>query len=333
MKILYLVAVFLIPLASAYVSVHYSEAECVQQYSLFVQKYGRTFKSAEERFSRFDLFKQRLDKVASHNALKKSYTLKITKFADWTADERKSLLTPMASFESKFDEKYNLGWHKVRDVPLPFKVDWRDKHAVTEVKDQGQCGSCWAFSATGAVEGAWALSNGTLVSLSESQLVDCDKTSQGCDGGLMSWAYEYLIQTGYQDTESSYDYRDYDRKCKASPADFGAKITGYVNVTTDSTPALLSAIAQQPISIGVNADDDWFDYDYGVYMGMCSSDPDQMNHGVLLVGAEANAKGNGVWTVKNSWGSDWGMDGYIELSLGAKENSCGLLNTPQYPVV
>jgi C1A family cysteine protease len=218
---------------------------------------------------------------------------------------------------------------------LPASVDWSQSGAVTPVKDQGQCGSCWAFSTTGAVEGALFLTNHSLVSLSEQELVDCSTSegNQGCNGGLMDYGFEYVVKNGLA-SEAKYPYTATGpNACKSKGLPVVARISGYKDVPTNSETALMTAIATQPVSVAVEADQDSFQfYSTGVMTKACGTN---LDHGVLAVGY-GTMGGQDYYKVKNSWGADWGMDGYILLGRGAKYTSagqCGIQMDPSYPVV
>jgi len=206
----------------------------------------------------------------------------------------------------------------------------RAKGAVTGIKNQGQCGSCWAFSATGSTEGAWFLKNNKLVSLSEQQLVDCSGAygNYGCDGGLMDSAFQYIIANKGIDTEDSYPYTAADGDCAFNPATVGATLASFKDITSQSETALQSAITARPVSVAIDASQSSFQfYSSGTYYEPSCS-PTQLDHGVLAVGFDTDG---GFYIVKNSWGTDWGMSGYIQMSLG-KNNNCGIATMSSYPV-
>jgi cathepsin L len=225
---------------------------------------------------------------------------------------------------------------------LPKSVDWVTSGAVTGVKDQGQCGSCWSFSTTGALEGVYEIKNGKLVSFSEQQLVDCDngfRLNHGCNGGLMDSAFEWISSNGGLCTESSYPYVSGVTKmagtCQTSCSKVaGSKIVKYVDVTPNSDSALMSALYQQPVSVAIEADPSSFQlYKSGVFTGNCGTN---LDHGVLVVGYGSDNE-NDYYKIKNSWGTSWGENGYIRIGRGSNYNNgqgqCGVLMMASYPVL
>lgn len=203
------------------------------------------------------------------------------------------------------------------------------------MKDQGQCGSCWSFSTTGSLEGAFAVKTGKLVSLSEQQFVDCAGKygNQGCNGGLMDNAFQYAEKNAIC-TEESYPYLAKQETCTASSCDVGlasGAVTGYKDVAPEDLDALAEAVSQQPVSIAIEADQQAFKlYKSGVLTATCGT---KLDHGVLAVGY-GMLDGTDYWKVKNSWGPSWGMDGYILLEKSKNSaGECGIKMQPSYPVV
>lgn len=220
--------------------------------------------------------------------------------------------------------------HVVNPAANPTSVDWTTKGAVTGVKDQGQCGSCWAFSTTGSVEGAHFLATGNLVSLSEQELVDCDygiTKNLGCNGGLMDTAFKW-IETNGLCSEADYPYVA-KKQSTCTQCTAQAKISSYHDVTPNDESALEDAVAQQPVSVAIEADKSVFQlYKSGVLTSsQCGTN---LDHGVLVVGYGTD-NGQAYWKVKNSWGVSWGEAGYIRLAKGT--NECGISQQPSYPIV
>lgn len=230
---------------------------------------------------------------------------------------------------------------------LPTEVDWRTKGAVTGVKSQGNCGSCWSFSTTGALEGIYAIKYGNLVSYSEQQLVDCDNgltKNHGCNGGLMDSAFSWISQNGGLCSEQDYPYVSGTTQkagtCQTScKLVSGSKISKYTDVTPNSDNAMMTALSQQPVSVAVDATTEFQLYKNGVFTSSkCGTD---LNHGVLLVGYSSQ-NGQDYYILKNSWGTDgWGIDGYMYLGKGNDPatgkpynngaGQCGVLLEASYP--
>merc|ERR1712176_720863 len=299
----------------------------------FKTTYGKTYSSSIEEEQRFQIFKVNIDYIEKMNSLNHSFQLGVTGFADLTADEFGNSHFGIAKPADMWGSLPKLGAHKYNGEALASSIDWSQRGAVTPVKNQGQCGSCWSFSTTGSLEGAWEIATGKLVSLSEQQFVDCDKEDSGCSGGLMDTAFRYAEDNSLC-TEDSYPYTAKDGTCDVSTCTVGipkGAVTGFKDVAADSEQALMSALNQQPVSIAIEADKSIFQlYHSGVLTGLCG---DSLDHGVLAVGY-GTEDNKDYWLVKNSWGSSWGLSGYIKLLRGkGGDGECGLLKQASYPVV
>jgi C1A family cysteine protease len=220
---------------------------------------------------------------------------------------------------------------------LPDSIDWSQKGAVTGVKDQGNCGSCWSFSATGALEGAYQIKYGTLVSFSEQNLVSCDTIDSACNGGLMDNAFTWTKTNGGLCTEAGYPYTSGTTGQKGTCTTTCTKNTAvapksFTDVAKNSDSALMSALAIQPVSVAIQANQPAFQlYKSGVLTGTCGSN---LDHGVLAVGYGTYTDGTPYYKVKNSWGAGWGMGGYILIERGNPQRcgECGILcGPPSYP--
>jgi len=293
-------------------------------FTAWVNEYGKSYETAEF-FNRFNVFKTNLNIIREHNAQNESFTMGMNEFGDMTWEEfRASYIGGLKSRAGEYIRSKNYG--EVLPTPnIPSSLDWRTKGAVTPVKNQGQCGSCWAFSTTGSVEGAHAISTGTLVSLSEQQLMDCSSSygNQGCNGGLMDDAFEYIIAHGIC-SEASYPYQGVVGTCKKCTS--VASIKSYTNDPARNENNLSNMIQTGPVSIAIEADQSAFQfYSGGVFSAACGQN---LDHGVLIVGY-GTLSGKNYWIVKNSWGASWGMSGYILMIQGKDE--CGLANAASQP--
>jgi cathepsin L len=292
---------------------------------------GRVYKSKAELVARQEIWTKNDLYITEFNKEKHSYTLGHNEFSDKTNEEFQKLYLP-----SKLDlSKPRLGQeHIATGAALPSSVDWRPLGYVTPIKNQGQCGSCWAFSTTGSLEGQHFNKTGQLVSLSEQNLVDCSDAegNQGCNGGLMDQAFTYIIKNNGLDTEASYPYTAMDGKCKFEASTVGATVSSFKDIIKGSESDLQNAVATVgPVSVAIDASLPSFQmYHTGVYdPPLCS--PTQLDHGVLAVGY-GTLDGKDYWIVKNSWGVTWGQKGYILMARNAN-NKCGIATSASYPIV
>ena len=278
------------------------------------------------------------DIIETHNSNEdNTYTLGHNQFSHMSFDEFKAYVrlgldqpVPETVAEYVLEAPSDLS-------ALPASVDWSTKGAVTGVKDQGNCGSCWSFSATGALEGAYQIKYGSLVSFSEQNLVSCDTIDSACNGGLMDNAFSWTKTNGGLCTEAGYPYTSGTTGQKGTCTTTCTKNTGvtpksFTDVARNSDSALMTAIAQQPVSIAIQANQPAFQlYKSGVLTGTCGSN---LDHGVLAVGYGTWTDGTDYYKVKNSWGTGWGMSGYILIQRGNPQRcgECGILcGPPSYP--
>ncbi|PSR99632.1 Cysteine protease [Actinidia chinensis var. chinensis] len=304
-------------------------------FSLFKSNYGKTYTTQEEHDYRFSVFKANLGRAKRHQQLDPSAVHGVTKFSDLTPEEFRRNFLGLRRIKLPVDA------NKAPILPtdnLPTDFDWRQKGGVTNVKDQGFCGSCWSFSAAGALEGAHFLATGKLVSLSAQQLVDCDHEcdpdedgtcDSGCNGGYMNSALEYTLKAGGLEREEDYPYTATDRgPCKFHKNRVAASVSNFSVVSVDEDQVAANLVKNGPLAVGINA------VYMQTYIGgvscpfICGKN---LDHGVLLVGygsaayAPIRFKEKPYWIIKNSWGEGWGEKGYYYLCRGPKaQNLCGV---------
>lgn len=302
---------------------YYSEFEA------FLLKYNKSYSSTQEYHYRYSIFQQNLYKIQSHNSQNLPWKLAINTFADLTWFE-------FAELQGIRPIQRNSATNVVRleNVTVPDSIDWVEKGVVTRVKNQGECGSCWAFASIGAIESAWAIKSGNLVELSEQQLVDCSSQlgNDGCTGGDTDVALEYVIYNGGISSEKDYPYTGEQSRCKTSAVS-AVKISEYVYVETNNELELKKAVAQQPVSVNVESDEAvWQFYSSGIVTKGCH---DNLDHSVLAVGY-GSEDGVMFWKLKNSFGTEWGDNGFIRIlrtDSTASSGMCGVAGYAVYPVV
>ncbi|NBP59486.1 hypothetical protein EBU71_23600, partial [bacterium] len=304
-----------------------------KQFTNFQERFSKRYENIQEMETRFQIFRTNLRNIILHNLDNtQNFTMGINQFTDLTPQEFKDQYVGGLKAELG---SYGCGSFSSSATGAPSSIDWRAKGAVTSVKDQGQCGSCWTFSATGAVEGAWAIAKGQLVDLSEQELVDCATGvaygSHGCNGGQMEGAFKFIIQNG-QCSLTSYPYTAKDGTCqKCSPI---VHISSCSDVKPNDQISLKAAVAQQPVAVAIEADTRYFQsYSSGILTS--SSCGTNLDHGVLIVGY-GTENGQDYWIVKNSWGPSWGDKGYVKIARSSSTNDpgiCGISQDPSFPKV
>ncbi len=295
----------------------------------WTKEYNVKFNLLGERMMRKSIFEQNLAKIERHNDNHPGWQMKMNQFGHLTSDEFKSTYLGLTPKGYKTPKGYIYRSLRIN----PEEVDWVKKGAVTPVKNQGACGSCWSFATTGALEGAYFVKYNKLVSFSEQELVACDKIDQGCNGGLMDNAFEYIQRNGLC-SEEDYPYtagsgfRGWCKKRTCTPVPNSHKLK-YIDVDHNAI-SLESAVAKQPVAVAIEADELQF-YSGGVMDSKCGTN---LDHGVLLVGYGTDTiTGQKYWLIKNSWGSTWGEQGYIKLARNVDQEGgeCGILLSGSYP--
>lgn len=307
------------------------------EWEAYKTTYNKQYAQEHEALRRM-IWERNVRLISTHNLEESrgvhTYTLGMNEYGDMTSEEFVSVMNGYKqnvsrTVCSKFSPPMNVDL-----TSLPDTVDWRKEGYVTEIKNQGQCGSCWSFSATGSLEGQNFKKTQKLVSLSEKNLMDCSKPegNQGCEGGLMDQAFAYVIKNKGIDTEESYPYKAKNGRCEFKAANIGATEVSCMDIAKGSETDLQSAVATTgPISVAIDASHSSFQmYRSGVYSERrCSST--KLDHGVLAVGYGTEGS-NDYWLVKNSWGKSWGQEGYIMMSRNDK-NQCGIATSASFPTM
>lgn len=310
-----------------------SDEEVMSIYEEWVVKHGKVYNSVGEKEKRFRIFKDNLKFVEEHNAQKRTYKVGLNRFADLSNQEYHSKYLGV-----KVDPHQMMVRASNRYAPrsadnLPESIDWRKQGAVVGVKDQAECDGCWAFSTIAAVEGINKIVTGNLTALSEQELLDCDRTiNAGCDGGLTEYAFEFIVNNGI-DTEEDYPFRGSNSTCDELKKNTKVvTIDGYERVPPNDELALKKAVANQPVSVAIEAYGKEFQlYESGIFTGKCGT---LIDHGVTAVGY-GTENGTDYWIVKNSWGEKWGEAGYVRIErniAGSTEGKCGIAILSFYPI-
>ncbi|XP_012992475.2 cathepsin L1 [Esox lucius] len=333
--VLAVLALCLMAVHAAHVSSHWLDGD----WEMWKGFHKKDYNKSEEGWRRM-VWERNLDKIELHNLQhsmgKHSYRLGMNHFSDMTNDEFRQLMNGYKHSSAK--TRMRSLFMAPNFLQTPAAVDWREKGYVTPVKDQSSCGSCWAFSSTGALEGQHFRKTGKLVSLSEQNLVDCSwpQGNQGCNGGLMDQAFQYIQENQGIDTEDSYPYVGEEGPCRYRSEFSAANDTGFVDIPSGQEVALMNAVAAVgPVSVAIDASHESLQfYQSGIYYEKdCSSE--LLDHGVLVVGygfKGQDVTGNKFWIVKNSWSSNWGDGGYIYIAKDMN-NHCGIATAASYPLV
>ena len=310
--------------AGAALALEQLEVEFMQ----YISKHNKSYESLEHFQERFALFMEKDAFIKEHNASNANFTLAHNQFSDMTDMERKSVLGLRTN-----SPRENKAAKVLSTDDLPASIDWRDLGAVNPIQDQGQCGSCWAFSATGSLEGAHFLASGDLLKFAESQLVDCANVRHGyinfgCNGGLSERAWNYW-STHDAILESDYPYVAADGDCQYDSLPHTAVETqGWENVTADDVDQVRAAVANQPISIAIEADKLVFQlYSTGIFDSpKCGT---TLDHAVMIVGY-GSENGQDYFILRNSWNTTWGEEGYMRIAAEAGDGVCGMNMEAQY---
>ncbi|XP_049398580.1 cysteine protease XCP1-like [Solanum stenotomum] len=301
----------------------------INLFETWMEKHNKIYKSIEEKLHRFEIFRDNLKHIDERNNIVSNYWLGLNEFADLSHDEFKKMYLGL---KVQNEKRSNDEFIYSDFVDLPKSVDWRKKGAVTDVKNQGSCGSCWAFSTVAAVEGINQIKTGNLTSLSEQELIDCDtKYNSGCNGGLMDYAFQFIVSQGGLHKEDDYPYLMEEGTCDEKREESEVvTIDGYHDVPANDEQSLLKALANQPLSVAIEASGrDFQFYKGGVFDGHCGT---ALDHGVAAVGY-GSTKGLDYIIVKNSWGAKWGEKGFIRMkrNIGKAEGLCGIYKMASFP--
>ena len=301
---------------------HEKESYIFARFQDFLKKENKKYTTIEEYLARFQIFKKNYLKLESFTVTSdKTYSVGINKFADMTPQEfRRNYLNLDVTLMDVLKAKSG---HISFNEAAPATWDWRAQGAVGPVKDQGQCGSCWAFSTVGNLEGLNYIKTKTMVLFSEQQLVDCDKgQDQGCNGGLMENAFTYIKTAGGLEKSGDYKYTAKDGKCKFDKTKSSIQVSGFNFAASQDEEVIKSFLySTGPLSIALNAGTLQF-YNGGIIEADANEcDPQGIDHGVTMVGY-GSENGQDFWIVKNSWGANWGEEGFFRMARG--KGTCGI---------
>lgn len=316
-------------------------ANLIERFRSWVNDFKIEIKNDEHELVTFEKWVSNDKYIEIFNNNNNTFTLGHNQFSGMNSEDFKNYLGYSGEFQKNNLRK---NYNSIDKSSLLTSINWIEKGGVTPVKDQGQCGSCWSFSTTGGLEGAYFVKYGTLLSFSEQQLVDCDNfknggKDHGCNGGLMDNAFTWVGKNGGLCLESSYPYvsgvTETDGTCqKTCEINTKSKVQSFIDVEPNSDSSMMSALSINPVSIAIEADQKEFQlYKSGVFTASCGTN---LDHGVLTVGY-GTMDNKDYYIVKNSWGNTWGVNGYIYLGRGSEYNNgagqCGMLMEGSYPVL
>ncbi|OMJ84051.1 hypothetical protein SteCoe_14922 [Stentor coeruleus] len=294
-----------------------------KDFNKYIEVYQKSYEQ-KDYFKRFQAFIDNSAYIRRHNEKNSSWKMSLNEFADMSPSEFASQYLVFTSPPTQ-----SLKLKLSNQVSIPSSIDWRVKGAVTSVKNQGICGSCYAFSSTAAIEGIIAIKTGRLVELSIQQIVDCSKAygNQGCNGGWMNYAFEYAMKHEIS-ALNTYKYTGAKQSCQYDKLLGGVKISGYEDVVPYNVKELAAAVSNQPVSISVDATV-WQFYSSGVIDNNCGV---SLNHAVVAVGYSMSEKGD-YWILKNSWGPYWGEQGFLKVAMADGPGLCGINKISSYPIL
>ncbi|AGR56811.1 cathepsin [Hemileuca sp. nucleopolyhedrovirus] len=302
-------------------NMYYNLLKSEDYFETFITNYNKMYRDDSERHRRYSIFLNNLEEINKKNKLNNSAIYKVNKFSDLSKSEIISKYTGLSKpiLRQNFCKTILLNQPSSKG---PLNFDWRSQNKVTSIKNQGACGACWAFATVGSIESQYAIRNNVLINLSEQELIDCDRVDMGCEGGLLHTAFENIIELGGLKRESEYPYVGYNKRCELSSLNkqFAVKLKGcyrYIVVYEEKLKDLLRAVGPIPIAIDASGIVNY-------YRGIINECENYgLNHAVLLVGygVENNIP---YWTFKNTWGTDWGEDGYFRVRQNI--DACGMVN-------
>lgn len=296
-----------------------------KDFNKYIEVYQKSY-NQKDYFKRFQAFIDNSAYVRRHNERNSSWKMSLNEFADMSPSEFASQYLVLSSPPN---QSLKLNSKLSEQVSIPSSIDWRQNGAVTSVKNQGICGSCYAFSSAAAIEGIYAIKTGRLVELSIQQIVDCSKAygNQGCNGGWMNYAFEYAMKHEIS-ALNTYKYTGAKQSCQYDKLLGGVKIAGYEDVVPYNVKELTIAVSNQPVSVSVDATV-WQFYSSGVIDNNCGI---SLNHAVVAVGYSMSDKGN-YWILKNSWGPHWGEQGFLKVAMADGPGLCGINKISSYPIL